>query len=90
MPTLEYGREIADNLDTYKIMHGEDHIYNDKNFTRSTYGSTRAIKKKNKKKKKQKKNNNKQQRCIRTVVALACSVSGQSTPGITFHKKCLS
>ena len=42
LPTLEYRRERADMIQTYKILHGIDKIDKDKLFTPALYRATRG------------------------------------------------
>ena len=42
LPTLEYRRERADMIQTYKILHGIDKLDNDKLFTPALYRATRG------------------------------------------------
>ena len=42
LPTLEYRRERADMIQTYKILHGIDNVDKDKLFTMAQYHATRG------------------------------------------------
>ena len=42
LPTLEYRRQRADMIQTYKILHGIDKIDNDELFTPAIYRATRG------------------------------------------------
>ena len=42
LPTLEYRRERADQIQVYKIIHGIDKIETEKFFTMSSYTQTRG------------------------------------------------